>query len=79
MPQQVRDNMFLDRFISTLSAAFAILATLLAGVGLYGVLAYTVSQRIARVRPAHGAGRRAVARPHDGAHARSAGWWPSAA
>ena len=45
MPQQVKENIFLDRMISVLSSAFALLATLLAGVGLYGVLSYSVTQR----------------------------------
>lgn len=45
MPQQIQQNVFLDRMISMLSAAFAVLATLLAGVGLYGVLSYSVQQR----------------------------------
>jgi predicted permease len=45
MRQQVQDSVFVDRMISILSATFALLATLLAGIGLYGMLTYSVQQR----------------------------------
>jgi predicted permease len=45
MRRQVQDNIYLDRMVAMLSSAFAGLATLLAAIGLYGILAYTVALR----------------------------------
>lgn len=41
----VSDTLQTDRFIEQLSSAFGFLAILLASVGLYGVMAYTVARR----------------------------------
>jgi predicted permease len=42
---QISNSLTTDRMIASLSAVFGFLATLLATIGLYGLMAYTVAQR----------------------------------
>jgi predicted permease len=43
--EQVTNSLITERLIASLSAVFGFLATLLATIGLYGVMAYTVARR----------------------------------
>ncbi|HTG16578.1 MAG TPA: ABC transporter permease, partial [Blastocatellia bacterium] len=43
--RQIDESLFADKFLTMLSMCFALLAALLASIGLYGVMAYTVTRR----------------------------------
>ena len=60
----IRKTVVRERLLATLSGGFGILAAILTLVGLYGLIAYTVTRRTSEigVRMALGAGRAAIAR-----------------
>jgi predicted permease len=62
LEKQMDDSLVTERLVASLSSAFGFIATLLAAIGLYGVVAYTVARRTREIgiRMAVGAATRDV-------------------
>ncbi|MBV9679906.1 MAG: FtsX-like permease family protein, partial [Acidobacteriaceae bacterium] len=63
MDELIKESLFTERGLGMLSSLFAVLATILAAVGLYGVMSYSVTRRYREfgVRMAVGATPRGIA------------------
>ena len=63
MESTIHDHLLSERLMATLSGFFGVLAAMLATLGLYGVMSYTVARRTNEIgiRMALGAGRRELA------------------
>ena len=49
MTLRIEDSIFVERLLAMLSVAFGALATLLAALGIYGIVAFTVARRTAEI------------------------------
>jgi len=49
MTVQIADSIYRDRLVAILASAFGLVATLLAAIGLYGVVAFNVARRTAEI------------------------------